>query len=124
MSSKSYKSHSKSIGQVGLFSSSTEMYLREIAPKYLDKKVLSGTEKGACFHSLCGQDLCLYTLIPEIAASLYVGSRRIHLHGKVCSWKSGTRILKCNNSWRWDSIVVKSKNSRLGCLGSNPNSTY
>lgn len=45
-SNKSYKSHSKSRVQVGLFSSSTEMYLREIAPKYLGKKILRGTERG------------------------------------------------------------------------------
>lgn len=42
--SKSYKSYSKSRGQVGL----SRDVSREIAQFYLDKKILSRTERGAC----------------------------------------------------------------------------
>lgn len=62
-------------------------------------------------------------LITEVAGSLCAYElAESHLRGKILSWKSRSRVLKCNNNWRQDS-VVKSKDSRLGYLGSNSNSS-
>lgn len=60
-----------------MYSYSSEMRLREIAPKYLDKKILGGTKRGAYFCSHTWPRICPTTLIPEAAELYTVGSDRI-----------------------------------------------
>lgn len=48
------------------------MYLREIEPHYLEKKILSGTERGVCFRSRMWPRICPTIFLPEATGSLYI----------------------------------------------------
>lgn len=78
-----------------MYNYSSEMCLREIAPEYLDKKILGRIKKGAYFCSHTWPRICPTTLIP-VAAELYTvgSSRNSSSLCKVLSRKSRNRNLE------------------------------